>query len=62
MLYGPDLVFRLPQEEVDLYEPREHQVYDAAYRRGLSNCECPDLYSNCPFSLLEVFLSTPKYE
>jgi hypothetical protein len=57
-----DFIFRLPQDEVNMYEPKEHHVYDAAYRRGLSNRDCPDLYSTCPFSLLDVFLSAPKYQ
>jgi hypothetical protein len=61
-LTGRDFIFRLPQEEVTMYEPREHHVYDTAYRRGLSNRDCPDLYSACPFSLLDIFLSTPTYE
>jgi hypothetical protein len=61
-LTGRDFVFRLPQDEVNVYEPIEHHVYDAAYRRGLSNRDCQDTYSTCPFSLLDVFLSAPKYE
>lgn len=56
------VMFLLPQEEVNVYEPIEHHEYDAAYRRGLSNRDCPNTYSTCPFSLLDVFLSAPKYE
>jgi hypothetical protein len=59
-LTGRDFFFRLPQDEVNMNEPIEHHVYDAAYRRGLSNRDCPQLYSTCPFSLLDVFLSAPK--
>jgi hypothetical protein len=46
--------FRLPLEEVDLYEPLEHHMYDAAHRRGLSNRNCPKFYSACRFSLIDM--------
>ncbi|XP_069696550.1 uncharacterized protein [Periplaneta americana] len=50
------VLFTLPQEKVDPYEPIDHHIYDAAYRRGLSARSCFRLYSACPFSMIDVFL------
>jgi len=55
-------VFRLPPEKVEDYEPEEHRMYDAAYRTGLSDHDCSDIYSDCPFSLIDVLLGTPQNE
>jgi hypothetical protein len=52
-------VFRFPPDKVEDYEPEEHRVYDTAYRTGLSDLECPDIYSDCPFSLIDVLLGAP---
>ena len=55
-------LFRLPPDRVEDYEPEEHRVYDTAYRTGLSDHDCSDIYSDCPFSLMDVLLGTPQYE
>jgi hypothetical protein len=55
-------VFRLPPDKVEVHEPVEHRMYDAAYRSGLSNQDCSDTYSDCPFSLIDVFLGIHQNE
>ncbi|KDR23471.1 uncharacterized protein LOC110837223 [Zootermopsis nevadensis] len=50
------ILFSLPPEKVDMYEPVEHHEYDAAHRRGLSNRACPDLYPECSISLIDMIL------
>jgi len=55
-------VCRLPPEKVEDYEPEEHHVYDTAYRTGLSDHVCSDIYPDCPFSLIDVLLGTPQNE
>jgi len=52
------VTFRLPLEKVDVNEPREHHEYDAAHRLGLSNLDCPELYSECSLSLVDMVLGT----
>ncbi|KAJ9582770.1 hypothetical protein L9F63_022881, partial [Diploptera punctata] len=58
------VIFTFPEESVGTYEPLEHHIYDAAYRRGLSKKPCITKYKNCPFSLLHmlllIFVSTDR--
>lgn len=52
------ILFSLPLEKVDVYEPIEHHEYDAAHRRGLLNRDCPQLYPECSVSLIDMILGT----
>ncbi|XP_069694175.1 uncharacterized protein [Periplaneta americana] len=52
------ILFTFPMEEVELYEPFEHHVYDAAHRRGFSKRYCPELYPDCDLSLVDMVLGT----
>ncbi|PSN32584.1 hypothetical protein C0J52_21306 [Blattella germanica] len=54
------VLFSLPLEPVDLYEPLLHHVYDAAHRRGLGKANCGQKYQKCPFSLIDVLLIGPN--
>nr|AGM32125.1 hypothetical protein [Coptotermes formosanus] len=50
------VLFTLPLEEVDIYEPIEHHTYDAAHRRGLSKRNCLQFYRACTFSLIDMVI------
>ncbi|XP_021934012.1 uncharacterized protein LOC110836760 isoform X2 [Zootermopsis nevadensis] len=50
------VLFTLPLQEVDVYEPIEHHFYDAAHRLGLSNRSCLKQYGTCKFSLIDMVL------
>ncbi|KAJ8979145.1 hypothetical protein NQ317_016765 [Molorchus minor] len=50
------IVFLFPQEPVLPSEPDEHHIYHWAYRKGTSEEECLDLFTQCPFSLIDMAL------
>lgn len=50
------VLFTLPLEEVDIYEPIEHHTYDAAHRRGLSKGSCLQFYRTCRYSLIDMVI------
>lgn len=49
-------IFSFPPSKVLPFEHPQHNIYDAAHRRGKHNIQCENAYPNCGFSLLQLAL------